>query len=155
MPGTTGGCVIVSEKGALGNPFMARRKGPGGETLTGAERGDAVKSVCEAHKMLLDRLEAIGGGGGGTGEGEAVAIATARRDEPGGDWFRVDEKYKTRSSEMLRWGMLGKLRLRVQSGERITLACHCAPGVCHADELAVWLMRGPEGEEGIGGNGEG
>ena len=141
MPGTTGGWVIVSNKGALGNPFMARRKGPDGRALTGAERGEAVRSVCGAHKMLLDRLEANGGGGGGTGEGEAVAIAAARRKEPGGDWFRVDEKYWTRNSEMLRWGVLGKLRLRVRSGERITLACHCAPGVCHADELAEWLMR--------------
>ena len=62
-------------------------------------------------KVLLERLEANGGGGGGTGEGEAVAIAAARRREPGGDWFRVDEKYKTRNSEMLRWGVYERASL--------------------------------------------
>ena len=86
-----------------------------------------------------------------------MAIVAERRKELGGDWFCVEEKFKTRRSEMQRWGVLGKLRQRVRSGERITLACHCAPGVCHVDELAEWLMRkqegegGGEGEEGAGG----
>ena len=39
VPGSTGECVLVSNRGALGNPFVMKESGPGGQTLTREERG--------------------------------------------------------------------------------------------------------------------
>ena len=101
-------------------------------------------------KVLLERLEANGGGGGGTGEGEAVAIAAARRREPGGDWFRVDEKYKTRNSEMLRWGVYERASLSADPK-------HPVAGANADNEAAQLLTRGGGLDRlgiGCGGRGE-
>ena len=104
-------------------------------------RAGKVREEAELQAQLLLRLEMSSGGSGTAEEGEGVDILEGREAGGGGSGWLVSKCYRSRRSELVRWGALVRIGERLRRGEQVVLAADSPDGRAHAEQLATWLTE--------------
>ena len=130
----------VGEGSALGRAFeLTAGVGPE-RPAWGADRVGEEEAL---QARLLARLEAESGGSGTAEEGEGVyrgwVCCEITRGGGDGTGWQVNKCYRSRRSELVRWGALVLLGERLRRGGQVVLAANKPEGQPHAEQLAAWL----------------